>query len=88
MIPIAIDRAGRIVVPKSVRDALGLEPGTNLELEVKEDSIVLRRPRPGTVMNQKNGFWVFDTGGRITPEMVNRTLAEVREKHDEKVSGE
>ena len=32
----AIDRSGRIVVPKSLRDALRLEGGTLLEIRVRE----------------------------------------------------
>ena len=31
-----IDRSGRIVVPKSLRDALNLEGGTSLEIRARE----------------------------------------------------
>lgn len=84
---VCIDKAGRFVVPKSIRDALNLVPGTTLEIEQQGDSILLRPPRTGAVMTQKNGFWIFDTGGQITPEMVNRTLAELREEQDRGLSG-
>jgi len=34
-----IDQAGRLVVPKSLRDALGLEKGTPLEVRLREGRI-------------------------------------------------
>jgi len=37
-----IDGAGRIVVPKSVREQLHLTPGSELELDVLDDSVVIR----------------------------------------------
>jgi AbrB family looped-hinge helix DNA binding protein len=30
---LTIDKAGRIVIPKSLREELGLEPGDSLEME-------------------------------------------------------
>jgi AbrB family looped-hinge helix DNA binding protein len=75
---ITIDQAGRIVVPKSIRDALNLQAGSSLEIELQGDAIVLRPPKLSAVMNQKNGFWVFNTGGQITPEMVDEALADAQ----------
>jgi AbrB family looped-hinge helix DNA binding protein len=36
-----IDRSGRVVVPKALRDALKLEGGTTLEIRVREGRIEL-----------------------------------------------
>jgi AbrB family looped-hinge helix DNA binding protein len=80
---ILIDKSGRLVLPKSIRDALHLAPGTALEIEQQGDTILLRPPRIGATMTQKNGFWIFDTGGRITPEMVNQTLSELPQEQDQ-----
>ena len=45
---VVVDKAGRIVIPKSARDRLDLLPGTQLELEVLHDAIQLeRRKVPG-----------------------------------------
>jgi AbrB family looped-hinge helix DNA binding protein len=38
----AVDRFGRIVLPKQVRDALGMTPGTLLEIERSEGEVRLR----------------------------------------------
>jgi AbrB family looped-hinge helix DNA binding protein len=81
-----IDKFGRFVLPKSIRDALNLVPGTTLEIELQGDTILLRPPRTGAAMTQKNGFWIFDTGGQITLEMVNQTLSELRHDQDQGLS--
>lgn len=85
---VTIDKAGRLVLPKPMRDALHLKPGDALEIEQEGDAITMRQPRSKAVMKRKNGFWVFDTGGRITTEMVDKTLAEIREEHDRRILGE
>lgn len=38
---VKIDRAGRIVLPKAVRDKLGLAPGDSLELEQRGNRVTL-----------------------------------------------
>jgi AbrB family looped-hinge helix DNA binding protein len=42
-----IDKAGRVVVPAAVRERLGLEPGTVLEVTVEETGIRLERVAQG-----------------------------------------
>ena len=36
---VAMDRAGRIVLPKRIRDALGLEPGVELDLTKAQPAV-------------------------------------------------
>lgn len=38
---VAMDRAGRIVLPKRIRDALGLEPGVEFEASAEDGRVVL-----------------------------------------------
>ncbi|MGB0122589.1 MAG: AbrB/MazE/SpoVT family DNA-binding domain-containing protein [Silvibacterium sp.] len=85
---VTIDKAGRLVLPKPIRDALHLKPGATLEIQQEGDAITLRQPQSFPVMRRKNGFWVVDTGGRITNEMVNQTLAEIREEQDRRALGD
>jgi AbrB family looped-hinge helix DNA binding protein len=42
-----IDTAGRIVVPKALRDELGLTGGEKLEITVREGRIEIERPNAG-----------------------------------------
>jgi AbrB family looped-hinge helix DNA binding protein len=42
-----IDKAGRVVIPATVRDRAGLTPGTALEVTVDETGVRLERVAPG-----------------------------------------
>lgn len=50
----AIDRAGRVVVPKSLRDEIGLIPGRELEIRA-QDGILLIEPLPTRVKLVRRG---------------------------------
>jgi len=67
-----MDRAGRLVLPKPVREQLQLEPGEPLELESFDDHIVLRPVRGNASMYKKQGVWVFRGGA---PLCVKRSVA-------------
>jgi len=83
-----IDKAGRVVVPKAIRDALHLKAGDELEIESDGEALTLRQPRAQATLKLKNGFWVVDTGGQVTTEMVNDLLNEIREEHERRILGE
>ncbi len=36
---------GQVVIPKRMRDALGIKPGVDVTLEIREDEIIIRKPR-------------------------------------------
>ncbi len=79
---LTVDKAGRVVLPKPVRDELQLSPGDSLELESSEDQIVLRPVRGSGPLRKKRGVWVFRTGQPLSLERVNETIAEVRRERD------
>ena len=55
---VKIDRAGRIVLPKAVRDRLQLRPGVDLELHESREGILLRPVGQAASMVQRDGMWV------------------------------
>jgi AbrB family looped-hinge helix DNA binding protein len=57
---LTIDKDGRVVLPKSVRDEMQLRARDSLELESSEGRIVLRPRRVG--LHRKQGIWVLSTG--------------------------
>jgi AbrB family looped-hinge helix DNA binding protein len=36
---------GQVVIPKSIRDALGLRPGVDVIIEVRGDEVVITKPK-------------------------------------------
>lgn len=81
---VAIDKFGRLVLPKCMRDDLGLRAGDRLEAVEEEDRIVLRPAGDEQPVKVEDGVLVFS--GRATGDL-SRTLAEVRrERVDGRVS--
>lgn len=75
-----IDRAGRIVVPKPIRQRLGLHPNTEIEIVEQADGVLLRpvEPKPSMVLRE-NGLWVHT--GKIDPNYdINKLIDDVREE--------
>ena len=84
---LTIDKAGRVVLPKPVREELQLGAGDSLELESSEDRIILRPARGKGRMYKKRGVWVFDSGEPLPPDVVEKTLRRVRAERDRRNLG-
>ena len=76
-----IDRAGRIVVPKAIREAANLRPGTEVEFRVQGGHVEIE-PVPLTVTLQQRGSLVVAVPQGNQPVMraadVDGTIAELR----------
>jgi AbrB family looped-hinge helix DNA binding protein len=79
---LTLDKAGRVVLPKPVREEMQLRAGDSLELESSEDCIVLRPRRGGTGLHKKQGIWVFSTGEPISQEATDETLRQMRRQRE------
>jgi AbrB family looped-hinge helix DNA binding protein len=78
---VSIDSAGRVVVPKALREELGLAPGTPLEIEVVDWHLELSaHHEPAKLEEGPNGPSIAATGTPITDEGVRRTLEAVRNR--------
>ena len=77
-----IDRAGRIVVPKPIREAANLRPGTEVEFRVQGGHVEIE-PVPLTVSLQRRGLLVVAVPAPGQPVMrvadVDKTIAELRD---------
>jgi AbrB family looped-hinge helix DNA binding protein len=56
---ITLDQAGRVLIPKALRQELHLGAGDTLQLENKGDEITLRPLRPKALLKKEHGVWVY-----------------------------
>lgn len=79
---LTIDKAGRVVIPKDVRDQMHLEPGDALEMESAGEQITLRPVRGTAPLAKERGVWVFRTGEPLSAEATDEMIQRVREERD------
>jgi AbrB family looped-hinge helix DNA binding protein len=84
---LTVDKAGRVVLPKPVRDELQLSAGDSLELDSSEGQIVLRPVRGAAALRKKDGIWVLSTGKPLSAEAVNRTIQKIRDERERAIVG-
>lgn len=86
-IRLTIDSAGRVVIPKPLRDELELAPGDTLELETAGESITLRPTRGTVPLAKEKGVWVFRTGHPLHTAVTDDVLDQIRTDRDQQNLG-
>ena len=81
-IRLVIDKAGRVVIPKPLREELHLEPGDSLEMESSGDQITLRPVRGTGPLTKEHGVWVFHSGQPLPASATDEMLRRIREDRD------
>jgi AbrB family looped-hinge helix DNA binding protein len=78
----SIDDAGRMVIPKAVREAAGLRPGEPLEISYRDGRIEIEPAAAEVKLVRKGKLTVARAPGvsPLTHEQVNRVLGEVRRR--------
>ncbi len=76
-----IDNAGRVVIPKTLREQLGLFPGTEIEIEVRNGHIEIAPVAEMTVEKRGRFFVAVAPPGTPPggPEAVDSFLNDLRE---------
>lgn len=73
-----IDKAGRLVIPKALRERLGLRPG---QVEVLADGTTLRvEPLAGDGLEERHGRLVIPAGGPPIDDEDVRTLRDADQR--------
>lgn len=74
-----LDRAGRVLIPKTLRQELHLGPGDTLQLESEGDEITLRPLRPKALLKKEHGVWVCQ--GEPCDASITDLIDRHRESH-------
>ena len=76
-----IDKAGRIVVPKRLREQLGFKPGQKLELSAVDGRLEVEHPTTPMHLEEREGQLVSVADRPmpvLTQELVRETLEQIR----------
>src|SRR5919109_1896888 len=90
---VSVDSGGRILLPKKVRQRLGLAAGDELDVEFPvtgladagEDAILLRVVRPEVPLRREGKFWVYRGGEAPAPVDVAGMITAEREARSESI---
>ena len=78
---VTIDDVGRVVVPKSVRDAMGLKGGSALEMNFEAGLLVFSVPTVAYISQDDSGRQVIDAPAGtppLTDDDIRNVLESVR----------
>ncbi len=81
---LTLDKAGRVVLPKPLRDRLRLAPGDTLHLETEGERITLRPVRQNVMLKKELGVWVYQ--GESTDTSITDLLDRERENRNHEVT--
>ena len=84
---VTLDKAGRVVIPKALRDELRLAPGDTLALESDGERVTLRPVRSASALRKEQGIWVFRSGRKLSAEETDQVLENLRQERDRKARG-
>ena len=77
---------GRVILPKPVRDRLGLQEGSDLEILEIPEGVVLKRAELRPSMVKKQGLWVHT--GKLPPGFdIVRVIRDDRKERIRKLAG-
>lgn len=83
-----IDAAGRLVIPKRVREAAGLKPGIPLEVRYREGHVEVA-PAPLAVRIEKRRSVAVavprESVPSVTPEDVDAVRRSLREEREDRI---
>ena len=77
-----MDKAGRVVIPKPLREELHLNPGDSLEMERTGEQITLRPVRGTGLLTQEHGIWVYRAGQPLPASATDEILQQIRDERD------
>lgn len=84
-ITINLGKSGRLVVPKAIRESLGLHEGSRLKLEIQGGKFQVT-PEPDPIKIEiKNGLPVITSGQPLKRDSIVQAIKADRDARDEKI---
>lgn len=74
---LSVDRAGRVVLPKQLREQFNLHPGSQLEIALGPDHVQLKPTETAMMLRRKSKLWVHH--GRAQTSL-DRAVTNLREE--------
>jgi AbrB family looped-hinge helix DNA binding protein len=82
---VTIDKFGRILIPKAIREQLRLKPDQSLELHSHDGELTLRPTIPGEII-KKNGMYVWT--GPVPQDSWDEITNSLREDRVDAILGD
>lgn len=82
MTQVSIDRFGRVLIPKKLRDKLGLNAGQTLVLSEQDGHLVLEPQQEQLQLKREEGLLVFE-GGSFDPDVD--IVALIKDQREERL---
>lgn len=81
-----IDKAGRVILPKPIRDRLGIHEGSDLEVQETPEGLTLKPAGRQPSMVKEHGLWVHT--GKLPPGFdIVQAIRDDREDRIRKLAG-
>jgi AbrB family looped-hinge helix DNA binding protein len=86
-ITLTIDKAGRVIIPKPLRDSLHLDAGDSLTLSRVGEEIILRPVHEKAQLRKERGVWVFQSGQSAKNSSIPEMIDHVRDERSRDILG-
>ncbi|MBM3710237.1 MAG: AbrB/MazE/SpoVT family DNA-binding domain-containing protein [Actinobacteria bacterium] len=81
---ITIDRFGRIVIPKKIRNDFGIQPGNDLIIKESREGFLITPVKEKEIISEEDGFLIITPSSDIDFENL---LENLREERMKKITG-
>jgi AbrB family looped-hinge helix DNA binding protein len=84
-----IDSAGRVVIPKTLRDRAGLQAGMEIEVNLRDGLIEIAPPPPQGRLVREGSFLVWEPAvgvGTATTEEILKLIEDQREERLDEIA--